>query len=161
MPSNINIKVGSAKGTCEKPDKKDWIQVQSWQWGMTLPTKPDIDRQTHGRAAVQEFVFTKLHDKASGDLMKYLVSGKVFTGGDDVVFTMTATHDNKENDFLTIKFTNCIVASVQMDGGSVDHGDRVSETVTLRFSAFKYEYVADGEQPGTCDCEYDVRTMTR
>lgn len=156
MPSNINIKIGNAKGTSKKTGKVGWIEVLSWKWGMTLPALPGGDLSTHGRPSIQEFEITKLHDNASGDLMRFLVQGKVFSGEEDVVFKMTKTQGAKEIDFVTAKFVNCVVSSVQMLGGDAATGERVTETVTLRFSKFSYEYLGEGDSAGTIDCSYDV-----
>jgi type VI secretion system Hcp family effector len=157
MASNINIKISNAKGTSEKPGKEGWIEVLSWHWGMTHAANPVTDQDTHGRPTIQEFVITKLHDNSSGDLIKFLVGGDLFVGDEDVVFTMTKTKDKEEVDFLTIKFIKCVVAGVQMKGGDAEHGDRVTEDVTLRFAKFTYEYVGDGENAGSIDAEYDAR----
>ena len=128
---------------------------------MTHSADPATDVKTHGKPTVNEFEFTKHHDNASGDLIKYVVGGKLFEEDGDVTFTMTKTKQDEEVDFLTIKFTRCVVASVQMKGGDAEHGDRVLEEVKLRFAQFSYEYVGDGETAGAIDATYDARKTTR
>lgn len=129
------------KGESQDDKHKEWIDVLSWNWGMTQ------SGTTHagmggggGKVDVQDITLTKYVDAATHDLVKRCCSGEHIKSGELVVRKSGGV---APVDYLRIRFEEVMITSY-MTGGVKDGLDRVQETLTLNFRRFQTVYTLQG-----------------
>ena len=135
MAVNIHIKIDGIEGMSEVTGFEKQIQVESWAWGMSMPT--NFGASTGGSAGkvnLQDISFTHMMDKASPKLMEACCTGKHIK---DAVMVFCKAGGDAAMPFLKLTMTDLLVSSVQVGGGS---NDTPMESVTLAFREYKIEY---------------------
>jgi type VI secretion system secreted protein Hcp len=156
MATDIFLKIDDIKGESQDKTHKDEIEVQSWQWG--LSQSGSAHTGTGGGSAkvsVQDISITKAVDRATPTLMKFCCSGKHF---DKAQLTVRKAGGNKPVEYVKIKLSTVFIAGVSCHGTQGD--ERLSETVTLHFAKFEYEYTpqaADGSAGATIPVTWDIK----
>ena len=158
MATDMFLKIDDVQGESVDSKHKDWIDVQSWSWGMSQPgTSHSGTGGGGGKVSVQDLSIVKYVDKATPNLMKMCCNGKHFklatlkirkAGGEALVY-------------VKIELNDGIVTGVSTAGGTGD--ERLTETVTLNFASFKYEYTpqdAKGSGAGAVPCGWDIAKNT-
>jgi type VI secretion system secreted protein Hcp len=148
MAFNIHLDVPDAPGESKKKPKQ--IEVISWKWGMKKSGDSAMSAATAGRVDVHDVEVLKYIDNSSGYLMKFCCSG---TSLPEVTLSMDKAAD-KTLEFVKLVLKRCVVSGIETGGESV--GERLTETVKLRFGAFAFTYVGQGENDASADFEYDI-----
>ncbi len=137
------------KGECQDKDHKEWIDVLSWNWGMSQSgTTHTGGGGGGGKVDIQDITVSKYVDAATHDLIKRCCSGEHISGGQLVV---RKAGGGAPVDYLKIDLRDVMITSYST-GGSKDGLDRVQETLTLNFRKFQVTYTLQG-QDGTAGAE--------
>jgi type VI secretion system secreted protein Hcp len=143
-------------GDCQLEGNTGKIQCLSYSHGVTQPLTVDVsnNKRTSGKPMIQDFVLTKLFDKASPVLNYNCCIGKNHPTAIITIFQMDeATQTPKK--YIEYTLTNALVSSVSVGGG----GGVPSETLTLNFSKIKWWYMSQenaADQKGNLAYEYDL-----
>jgi type VI secretion system secreted protein Hcp len=153
----IYMKFGDIKGTVTTEGFKDWIELNSFQWGVGRgigsPVGSDVEREASA-PSVSEIVVTKNFDNSSNKLLADALAGEMATTV-DIKFTVTVK--DKTDEFLAYNLEKCGLSGYSVSSG----GDRPSESLSLNFTKINVTYKArtsDGKaQPDSQG--YDLALM--
>ncbi len=131
MPIYMNYE--GIKGDVTESGHKDWIEVNSFQWGVGRaigsPTGRGMNREA-AAPSVSEIVVTKPLDKSSNALLREALQG----AGKKVTINFCKTEANKLETYLEIKLENVLISGFSESSG----GDRPSESISLNFTKVEY-----------------------
>ena len=124
----IYMKFGSIDGDVTTQGYKDWIELNSFQYGVGRNVSSGAGGRTRESSApnISEIVVTKHFDKASAKLYQDSVAGTFDT---KVEIKMNTTTKNKTETFLSFELTDCGVSSYSLSSG----GDNPMESLSLNF----------------------------
>lgn len=156
--TDIFIKIGDIKGESTDDKHKDWIEVLSYSWGQSGPSrnapKPQQPVGPPQAACTQEFKITKPVDQASPVLFARSATGTIIPSA---TLTLRKT-DSTGLDYLVLTLSDVMISSVQ-EGGTTDD-NRPTEAVSLTYGSVEVTYKpqsASGMQdsvttsvPGSC-----------
>ncbi|HYF60796.1 MAG TPA: type VI secretion system tube protein Hcp, partial [Burkholderiaceae bacterium] len=143
MAVDMFMKIGSLKGEAKDKAHGGEIDVLAWSWGMSQSgTLHAGGGGGSGKVNVQDLSFTKYVDKSSPDLMLACCNGQHF--GEAKLTVRKAGANPLE--YLIITMTDLIVTSVSTGGSGGE--DRLTENVTLNFSAVKVAYAEQDKKGG-------------
>jgi type VI secretion system secreted protein Hcp len=132
----IYMKYGSIVGPVTTEGFKDWIECNSFQWGVgrSLGTgaRGSLSRE-HSEPTISEVTVTKATDKASPKIFLEALAGKLDT---KVTVKFTTTVKNQVETFLTYEMENTGPSHYSLGSG----GDMPTETVTLNFTKIKMTF---------------------
>ena len=133
----IFMKYGDLKGEVTATTHKDWIEIQSCQWGVGRGISAGVGGASKREASapsVSEITVTKTMDGSSPLLLKEALGGKALV----VKLDLTQT-DDKGSHIAYQKYilTNCLVSGYSISSG----GDRPSESLSLNFTKIDSEYL--------------------
>jgi type VI secretion system secreted protein Hcp len=122
------MKFGSVTGDVTTEGYKDWVELTSFQYGVSRHVSSGSGGNTRESSApnVSEITVTKHFDKASPKLYQDSVGGTFDT---KVEIKMNTTTKNKTETFLTYELTDCGVSSYSLSSG----GDNPMESLSLNF----------------------------
>ena len=133
----IFLKYGSINGETTQVSHKDWIEIQSMQFGVGRGISSGVGGGSKREATaptVSEITLTKTMDIASNLLLKEALGGKAV----DVKIELTQTDNSgKHVAFLKYILTNTLISSYSISSG----GDRPSESLSLNFTKVDSEYL--------------------
>lgn len=130
------------KGEAQDERHRDWIDVLSWNWGLSQSgTTHSGKGGGGGKVDVQDITITKYVDAASHDLIKRCCSGDHIMDGQLVV---RKAGGGAPVDYLVIDLEDIMISNYQT-GGMKDGLDRVQETLSLNFRRFQVTYTMQGE----------------
>jgi type VI secretion system secreted protein Hcp len=133
----IFVKYGDIKGEVTSVSHKDWIEVQSFQWGVGRGISSGVGGGSKREAtapSVSEITMTKTMDVASPLLLKEAIGGKAVT----VKIELTQTDGaGKHVAYQKYILTNTLISGYSVSSG----GDRPSESFSLNFTKFDSEYL--------------------
>jgi type VI secretion system secreted protein Hcp len=124
----IYMKFGSIPGDVTTDGYKDWIELNSFQYGVGRSVSSGAGGNTRESSApnISEIVVTKHFDKASAKLYQDSVAGTFDT---KVEIKMNTTTKNKTETFLAFELTDCGVSSYSLSSG----GENPMESLSLNF----------------------------
>jgi type VI secretion system secreted protein Hcp len=124
----IYMKFGGIDGDVTTDGYKNWIELNSFQYGVGRNVSSGAGGSTRESSApnISEIVVTKHFDKASAKLYQDSVAGTFDT---KVEIKMNTTTKNKTETFLTFELTDCGVSSYSLSSG----GDAPMESLSLNF----------------------------
>jgi len=124
----IYMKFGSIDGDVTTQGYKNWIELNSFQYGVARGVSSGAGGATRESSApsISEIVVTKHFDKASAKLYQDSVAGTFDT---KVEIKMNTTTKNATETFLTFELTDCGVSSYSLSSG----GDNPMESLSLNF----------------------------
>ena len=124
----IYMKFGSIPGDVTTDGYKDWIELNSFQYGVGRSVSSGAGGNTRESSApnISEIVVTKHFDKASAKLYQDSVAGTFDT---KVEIKMNTTTKQKTETFLTFELTDCGVSSYSLSSG----GENPMESLSLNF----------------------------
>ncbi|MBK1705555.1 Hcp family type VI secretion system effector [Halochromatium glycolicum] len=158
MAVDCFLKLGDIKGESKDHQYADWIEVLSWSWGMSqLGTMHSGTGGGTGKVNVQDFSVTKFVDKSTPNIIQKCCTGKHYP---EATFIARKAGD-KPVDYVKLTMKEVIVTSAGTGGGTGE--DRVTESVTLNFAHFKYEYTpqsATGAKEPAITQTFDIRANT-
>lgn len=144
MATDIFIKIDDIRGESVDGSHAGEIEVLGWTWSMSQTgTAHSGTGGGAGKVSVNDLSFTKHVDKASPNLIKMCCSGKHFQSAQ---LTVRKAGGSKPVEYLKLKLKDGLVSSVTAGGSPMD--DRLTETITLNFAAFSYEYTPQSSQGG-------------
>lgn len=156
----IYMKYGSVKGDVTTQGFKDYIELNSLQWGVgrgiSSPIGSDADREA-SNPSISEVTVTKAYDIASSDLLKESLSGDGKAKA-IIAFTRTKAGGTGSETFLQVTLDDVMISGYSLSSG----GDRPSESLSLNFTKMEFAntpMTATGT-PGTpVKVNYDLGLM--
>jgi type VI secretion system secreted protein Hcp len=117
------------KGDVTTADYKGWIELNSFQFGVSRAVSSGAGGATRESSApsISEIVVSKYLDASSPKLYQDSLAGAFDT---KVTIKMTSTTKNKVETFLTYELTDCGVSSYSQSSG----GDAPVESLSLNFT---------------------------
>jgi len=133
----IFLKYGSISGEVTATGYKEWIEVNSLQWGVGRGISSGVGGGSKREAtapSVSEVTMTKSLDVSSPLLLKEAIGGKAV----DVKIELTQTDGaGKHVAYQKYILTNTLISGYSLSSG----GDRPSESFSLNFTKFDSEYL--------------------
>lgn len=137
MSLDCFLELTDIKGEAQDTNHKEWIDVLSWNWGMTQSGTTHMGMGAGGgKVDVNDISLTKYVDTATTDLIKFCCNGKHIAKGKLVV---RKAGGDAPIEYLTIDMEEIMITSYQT-GGMKDGLDRVQESLTLNFRRFSVLY---------------------
>lgn len=134
----IYMKYGSIKGSVTTDGFKDWIECQSFSWGVGraigTAARGAYSRE-HSEPSLSEVSVTKLGDVSSPKLFLDAVAGKL---DNKVEIKFTTTTKGKVETFLTYKLEDAGLSHYSMSSG----GDMPIESLSLNFTKITESFTA-------------------
>jgi len=151
----IYVKYGNIKGNATHEDHKDWLDVNSLQWGVGRAISTPVGSAQNREASepqISEVTVTQVMDVASVSLFQEACTGNE---GKDCVIHLVST-GKPGRTYAEFKLTNTLVSAYSMSTG----GDRPSESISFNFTKFEYKHIAyDAKGKGTpASAWYDLST---
>ncbi len=154
MAADMFLKLEGVDGESKDDSHKKEIDVLSWSWGASQSGTGHMGGGSGaGKVSVQDLSFTKYVDSASHLLLLDCCNGQHIKKGTLVVRKAGAT----PLEYIKLTMEDIIVSHVGLGGSGSE--DRLTESITLNFSKFKYEYTpqkADGSGDGTKETGWDI-----
>lgn len=152
------LKIEGVPGESADTDHKDWIDVSSFQWGVTRPVTGAGGARTNGPPVFKEVTVSKWVDKSSPVLMLGVCEGKVYPKVElDVVDRANGTATDRQ---MTYTLSNVLVTATQPEGASTGSDARPTESISLNFTKIEMKYrtvdVASGTVTFTTNVTCDV-----
>lgn len=138
------------KGESNDKKHKEEIEIESWSWGETNSGSfSQGGGGGAGKVQMNDFNFTMRVNKASPKLLLACASGEHIK--EAILTCRKAGKDQQE--YLIVKFTECLVSSFQTGGSS---GDVVPvDSIALNFTKIQYEY-SPQKADGSLDAKIPV-----
>ncbi|MDT7949889.1 MAG: type VI secretion system tube protein Hcp [Acetobacteraceae bacterium] len=156
MPIYMNYNEGALKGDVTETGHKEWIEVNSFQWGVgrgiSSPTGGSADRESSA-PSISEIVVTKPQDISSVGLLTEAYQGD----GVKVQLDFCRTNKDQMQVYLTIELENVMISGYSVSSG----GDRPQESISLNFTKITYkgtQMKPDGSGAGPANISYDLAT---
>jgi len=154
MATDMFLKLEGVDGESKDDSHKKEIDVLAWSWGASQSgTGHTGGGSGAGKVSVQDVSVTKYVDSASHLLLLDCCNGQHIKKGTLVVRKAGAT----PLEYIKLTMEDIIVSGIHSGGSGGE--DRLTETITLNFSKFKYEYTpqkADGSGDGTKETGWDI-----
>ena len=133
----LDLKGVEGETTAAGYEKK--IEILSFSWGASAPATvgPGKDGIAAGRVSLSSFNIMKKTEKSSARLFKACCNGEHFDTA--LVSMRKATGEGGQKPFLTYKFTNVMVESIQWSG-SGGGDDTPTESVSFAYAKVEIEY---------------------
>jgi len=140
VDADVFLKFEGIEGESTDTEHEDWIELDSFSWGIDCPD----DGSGTAQLQVKDLVVTKELYKSSPKLMLHACTG---TELGDVTLAITDP-TRTPTEYYKITFTKVLVTSYQTGGSS---GDPVPvDSVSLNFTKITFEYhPQDGSGPVT------------
>lgn len=152
------LKIDGIKGESQDSKHAGEIELESWKWGETNSGSFALNSGGGaGKVVMQDFHFTMHTNVASPKLMEFCASGEHIKNA-----TLTCRKAGKEQvEFLIIKFTDLLISSYQVGGGSSAQDDVLPvDNITFNFSGITLDYKeqkADGSLGAPIHGGWDVK----
>ena len=144
MAANNFLKFDGIKGESTDDKHKDWIEVLSFNWGVSQQASATASSSGGGgsqRADFQDLSFVKIMDSASPLLMKACAKGDHI---DEVTLELCRAGGEKLL-YMEYKLSNVIISSVSVGGGG---GGDVNESITLNYGKINQTYTKQSRKGG-------------
>ncbi len=136
------MKFDGVDGESKDEMHRDWIDIESWSWGVSRNSDRASGLPT-GKRQHRPLNFTKYVDKATPKLFEFCTEGN---NAKEVTIELTRTDaDGQQVTYLLIHLENVRVSSYNISGGSDDGGDiRPTESVTLNYERIRFTHIESG-----------------
>jgi len=138
----LYMKYGDIKGAVTTDGFKDWIELNSFQWGASRhigTAARGATTREHSEPSLSEITVTKLSDVASPKLFLDSVAGKLDS---KVTIKFTTTTKGKVETFLTYELENTGLSHYSMSSG----GEAPVESLSLNYTKITETFT--GHDPG-------------
>jgi len=159
MAFDTFMKVDGIPGESTDDKHKDWIEILSFNQGVTQPasaTASSVGGATAERCNHSDFVVVKNLDKSSPKLFEACCSGKHLK---EVTIEMCRAGGDKVK-YMEIKMEEVLVSGFHPNGASQGEGPFPTETVSFNFGRIKHTYTqqkrADGSGGGNVTGGWDL-----
>jgi type VI secretion system secreted protein Hcp len=133
----IFLKYGSIKGETTQTTHKEWIEVNSLQFGVGRGISSGVgggSKREASAPSVSEIVVTKTFDIASPLILKESLGGKAV----EAKIELTQTDNSgKHVAYQKYMLTGTLISGYSISSG----GDRPSESISLNFTKIDSEYL--------------------
>lgn len=151
------LKIAGVEGESRQKGYEKQIEIEGFSWGVNNPTSHGgAGGQSAGKSMATGFSFTKKTDKGSAKFFEKCARGQNFP---EVLCSIRkATGDGGQEAYLTYKFTEVFVESVNWSGGG---GGEPMESISLAFNKVEIEYKvqdAKGKLSAGAQVAYDWAT---
>jgi type VI secretion system secreted protein Hcp len=137
---------------------KDWIEVDSFQWGVGRgvgSAQGSGGNREASNPSISEVTVTKQQDQATGPLLK-----EAFNGQGNSVVTITFVRTGSP----AVEFLSYILTNVMLSGYSTSSGgERPTESISLNFTQIEIDVIPqnpDGTAGTKYPVTYNLQTMT-
>lgn len=166
MAFDYFLKLEGVDGESTDDKHKDWIEIDSFSWGLGQIIGEDSIQPRGGggggggagKVSVQDFSFVKKIDKSSPVLMLSCATGQHMKEG--VLIGRKA--GDKPLEYLKIKLTDILISGYQTGGSA---GDMVpTDQFSLNFAKIEFSYTPQdprGTQGKTVTTTYDLKTAKK
>ena len=144
MAADNFLKFDGIKGESTDDKHKDWIEVLSFNWGVSQQASATASSSGGGgvqRADFQDLSIVKLMDSASPLLMKACAGGDHI---DEVTLELCRAGGEKLL-YMEYKLSNVIIGSVNIGGGG---GGEPTESITLNYGKIQQTYTKQARKGG-------------
>lgn len=134
----IFLKYGAIKGETTQLTHKEWIEVNSFQFGVGRGISSGVgggSKREASAPSVSEIVVTKTMDIASPLLLKDAIGGKAVVAKIEITQT---DNSGKHVAFQKYILTDTLISGYSLSSG----GDRPSESLSLNFAKIDSEYLS-------------------
>jgi type VI secretion system secreted protein Hcp len=151
------LKIDGIDGESQDSKHAGEIELDTWSWGATNAGSSAYGGGSGaGKVSMQDFHFTKKHDKSSPKLMEACASGQHIKKA-----VMVARKAGKEQqEFIKWTFTDIMISSYQT--GGTGRGDPIPmDSIAFNFGKIEKEYKeqkADGTLGGAVKGAWDLKT---
>jgi type VI secretion system secreted protein Hcp len=157
MAIHMYLKLDKINGEAKAKGYEDQIEVLSWNWGMTQSGSAHVGSGT-GTAGVSvgDLSIVKYVDKSTPTIIKYCCQGTYWDNA--TLSVLKAGQDAMV--YLQLELQHGLVSSVT--GGGVGPEERLIETVSFNFKAFKLNYwpQKDGKKQAPIPAGWDIPSNT-
>ena len=144
MPADNYLQITGIKGESTDDKHKDWIEILSFNWGvsqMASASQSTSGGGTSQRAAFQDLSIVKMMDSASPLLFKACAKGDHL---DEVKLELCRAGGDKLT-YMEYTLNNVIISSVSVGGGG---GGEPTESVTFNYGKIKLNYIKQARKGG-------------
>lgn len=147
MAYDAFLKIDGVNGESQRDGHQNEIEIYSFSWGASNPTSVGSGGKgmAAGRVSISSFNIMKKTDSASPTLFQKCCSGKHF---DTATVVLQKAGGDKALDYLTYKFGEVFVESIQWSGSS-GGDDTPSESVSFAFGKVEITYKPQIETGGS------------
>ena len=159
MAIDVYLHIDGIKGESADNAHKDWIEVKSVQWEVLQPKSATASTgggHTAERCEHKDIVLTKIADLATPLLLQNCSSGKTIPKAKFEFLRADGKGDRIK--YFEIELVNLLISDVTP---SVQEGDVLSETVSLKYSQVKWKYTQQkigGGSGGNTSGGWDLST---
>ena len=138
--TDMFLELDGIKGESQDEQHKDAIDVRSWSWGASRGAADKKSASPSEPVSIQNLAFTHSIDSASPKLLERLLTGDSIASGK---LTLRRSGENPF-EYLELCMKGIDVTSFSTGGSGQE--DRITESVTLHFNQFRYEYTPQNEE---------------
>ncbi len=145
MASDTFLQIDGIKGESSDADHKDWIEVLSFNWGVSQMASGTASSSGGGstqRADFQDLSVVKELDSSSPLLNKACWGGQHI---DKVVLQLNRAAGDKRQKYMEYELTNVIISSISIGGGG---GGVPTESLTFNYGKIKTVYTKQARKGG-------------
>ena len=140
---DVFIKIGDIKGEATDEKHKDWIDVESFSWGMTNSGTTHVGGGAGaGKVEVHDFSFVKKIDKSSPVLFLHCANGKHIP---DTTIDICRAGGDKQC-YMKYELKDAIVSSCNVAGNTNSGNDKPIESLSLNFAKIKWTYTPSPQE---------------
>jgi type VI secretion system secreted protein Hcp len=155
MTADMFMKIDDIMGESIDSAHKGEIEVLSWNWSASQSGSAHSGTGGgSGKVSVKDLTFTKYADRSSPILLKLCCNGKHFQSAQ---LTVRKAGGSKPLEYIKIKLKDGLISSVNYGGAPSE--DRLTETISLNFASFTYEYTPqskDGSASGSIPASWNI-----
>lgn len=151
MVMNIFLKLQGIDGESQHDKFAKWIDVMSYSWGVSNPGEIGPGGAGNARPETGGFNFMHAMSVASPVLFQKCAAGETIPEGELVAASDGAKGPER---FLSIKFQNILVSSVQ-DSASSGGDNRPTESVSFAFGSIAIEYAPAGGESAKAGWDFE------
>jgi type VI secretion system secreted protein Hcp len=148
MASDMFLMIDKIKGEATDSKHKDEIDIVEFGFGMSQNVIVSGQGLAASKANVQFLSITKYLDKATPDMMSFLIAG-MHVG--KITLSVRKSGGAAKLDFYKIDLTTCVLAGYRTMPQSSD--DRCMESWTIAFGAFQVSYIPQGNDGSAAGAE--------
>lgn len=159
MAFDAFLKIDGIPGESTDDKHKDWIEIASYNWGVSQPasaTASSSGGATSERANFQDLHVTKTLDKATPKLALACADG---THIKEVTLELCRAAGGQKLKYMEYKLSNCIVSSLS---GSGSGGGEPTENLAFNYGKLEVTYTqqkrADGSGGGNVAAGWDLQS---
>ncbi len=145
MAFDCFLKIGTISGESVDDKHQEWIEILSYQHGVTQPTTTlSTGARTTERADHQDFTVVKTLDKASPKLALAVCNGQRIP---EITIELARASGDKQK-YMVYVMTDVIVTSVNPDGNTQGANERPLEEVSFNYGKIQWTYTETDASTG-------------